>query len=51
MKMIRLNACQALKVLKGLKTVEEYAISKKGLKQPAFKDKLSYSFTVAFLDT
>lgn len=46
MKMIRLNACQALQVLKGLKTVEDYAKSKKDLKHPAFKDKLSYCFNI-----
>lgn len=46
MKMIRLNACQALQVLKGLKTVEEYATAKKDLKHPAFKDKLSYCFNI-----
>lgn len=46
MKMIRLSACQALQVLKGLKTVEEYATAKKDLKHPAFKDKLSYCFNL-----
>ena len=43
-KMIRLNAQQAMYVLRGLKTVEEYANKKKALKTQVFKDKVSYSF-------
>jgi hypothetical protein len=44
MKMIRLNAQQALYVLKGAKTVEDYAEKKKVARSQVFKDKVSYSF-------
>lgn len=43
-KMVRLSASQALFVLKGLKTVEEYADKKKAARSRAFKNKVSYSF-------
>lgn len=44
MKMIRLSAAQALKVLKGDATVEYFAEKKACKKAAAFKDKVSYSF-------
>lgn len=44
MKMIRLSAAQANYVLKGKKTVEEYADKKKAARSRVFKDKVSYSF-------
>lgn len=44
MKMIRLNAAQALQVLKGFATVEDFAEKKARKKAAAFKDKVSYSF-------
>ena len=42
--MVRLSASQALLVLKGLKTVEEYADKKKAARSRFFKNKVSYSF-------
>jgi hypothetical protein len=44
MKMIRLSAAQANYVLKGKKTVEEYAIKKEELRSQDFVKKVSYSF-------
>ena len=44
MKMIRLNASQASKVLKGLRSVEYFADQKAELRSDTFKDKVSYSF-------
>ena len=44
MKMVRLNAAQALKVRKGLATVEYYADKKKAKLEHAFTDKVSYCF-------
>ncbi len=44
MKMIRLNAQQAMYVLRGSKTVEDYAAKKKKARSNIFKDKVSYSF-------
>lgn len=44
MKMVRLNASQALKVRKGEATVEYYADKKKAKHEQAFKDKVSYSY-------
>jgi hypothetical protein len=44
MKMIRLSAAQANYVLKGIKTVEDYAIQKEQLRSPEFIKKVSYSF-------
>lgn len=44
MKMIRLNAAQANKVLKGTHTVEDFAKKKVAQRSQAFKDKVSYSF-------
>lgn len=43
-KMVRLSASQVLLVLKGLKTVEEYADKKKAARSRVFKNKVSYSF-------
>jgi hypothetical protein len=44
MKMIRLSAAQANYVLKGIKTVEDYAIQKEQLRSQEFIKKVSYSF-------
>jgi hypothetical protein len=44
MKMVRLNASQANKVLNGKATVEYYADKKKAKREQAFKDKVSYSY-------
>ena len=44
MKMIRLSAAQANYVLKGIKTVEDYAIKKEQLRSQEFIKKVSYSF-------
>ena len=44
MKMIRLSAAQANYVLKGIKTVEEYALMKEELRSQEFIKKVSYSF-------
>jgi hypothetical protein len=44
MKMIRLSANQANKVLKGELTVEDFAKKKEAKNRPVFKDKVSYSF-------
>jgi hypothetical protein len=44
MKMIRLNAAQALNVLNNVTTVEELAEKKARKVRPKFKDKISYSF-------
>ena len=44
MKMVRLNAAQALKVRNGEATVEYYANKKKARQEHTFKDKVSYSF-------
>ena len=44
MKMIRLNAQQAMYVLRGIKTVEDYAEKKQSVRSQVFKDKVSYSF-------
>lgn len=44
MKMIRLSAVQANYVLKGIKTVEDYAIQKEQLRSQEFIKKVSYSF-------
>jgi hypothetical protein len=42
--MIRLSAAQALLVLKGKKTVEDYAKKKEKLRSREFIQKVSYSF-------
>lgn len=44
LKMIRLSAAQALLVLKGKKTVEDYAKKKEKLRSREFIQKVSYSF-------
>jgi hypothetical protein len=44
MKMIRLSAAQANLVLKGKKTVEDYALKKEVLRSQEFINKVSYSF-------
>lgn len=44
MKMIRLNANQASKVLKGECTVEDFAVKKEHKRSQTFKEKVSYSF-------
>ena len=44
MKMIRLSAAQASKVLKGIRTVEDFAEMKTAQRSQAFKNKVSYSF-------
>lgn len=44
MKMIRLSAAQANYVLKGIKTVEDYAIQKEKERSQEFIKKVSYSF-------
>ncbi len=43
-KMIRLNASQASMVLKGQRTVEDFAEKKERKRSRAFKEKVSYSF-------
>ena len=44
MKMIRLNANQASKVLKGQATVEDFAKKKERKRSEIYKEKVSYSF-------
>lgn len=44
MKMIRLNATQARRVLTGKSTVEELSIKKELQRAQSFKNKVSYSF-------
>ena len=44
MKMIRLSASQALKVAKGIATVEDFAEKKAAKRSQIFKEKVSYSF-------
>lgn len=44
MKMIRLGYWQVKKVLRGERTVEDFAKKKERKRSPAFKDKVSYSF-------
>lgn len=46
MEMIRLNASQALLVRKGEATVEYFASKKRATPQPAFKNKVSYSYNL-----
>lgn len=43
-KMIRLNAAQACQVLKGIKTVEDFAKKKELERSAVFSQKVSYSF-------
>ena len=42
--MIRLNATQACQVLKGIKTVEDFAKKKELERSAVFSQKVSYSF-------
>jgi hypothetical protein len=44
MKMIQLNAAQANLVLKGQRTVEDFAIKKERKRSQDYKEKVSYSF-------
>lgn len=44
MKMIQLNASQANLVLKGKRTVEDFAVKKERKRSQDYKEKVSYSF-------